>query len=112
MKRQVLFIGYDSVIQDEISEFLRDRGGRAWFSDTSDRSIRFLEEHPINVVVLSMHSLSDASIIHYINSNFPHIQVIVSTNPEYEEIIAVLSKRNFLLLHQPLKLKELGGFIE
>lgn len=111
MKRHVLFIGYDSTLQEEIKEFFKERGGQAWFTSSTDRSVRVLSEHPVETVVLSLHTLKDAAILKYINQYFPDIKILVSASHEYEEIINVLSHGHFEFLPQPLKLKELGALL-
>ncbi len=111
MKRHVLFIGYDSTLQEEIREFLKDRDGDAQFSDTTDRSIRILSENPVDTVVLSMHSLGDAAILKYINQYYPDIRVLISANKEFDDIINVFNKGRFGLLKQPLKLEDLSDYV-
>ncbi len=108
MKRQVLFIGFDDAYQSEIVEFLKERDGQAWFSDSTDRSIRMLEEQAMDTVVLNMRKLVDAAILKYLNQYYPDIKILISTSDEFENIINVLTHSSYHLLRQPFKLKELN----
>jgi DNA-binding NtrC family response regulator len=107
MKRQVLFIGYDTAIQEEIGEFLKGLGGRAWFAASADRSVHILGKHQITTVVVRLHSASDAGILKFINQYYPDIKVLVSASQEFEDVIRILNEGHFKLLSRPLRLSEL-----
>ena len=111
MKRQVLFIGYETILQEEIKEFLEELDCQAWFANTTEKSIRILDENPVETVILSLQKLGDAAILRYINLHFPGIKVLISANNEFEDIIEVLKKGKFSLLPEQLKLKELSSLI-
>ena len=108
MKRQVLFVGYDNSNQAEISAFLDSHEGEARFAVSTDMAIQMLEAEPISAVVLKIRQLNDAAILQYINRYYPEIKVLVSAGQRFDNIINIFSRGNFKLLHQPLKLKELG----
>ena len=108
MKRQILFVGYDDLLQPEISEFLSRHGGVARFAGTASMAIRILGDHPISTVVLSMHQFGDAAILQYLNDFYPDIKILVSATKDFDDAMNAFSKGNFSLLDSPMKLEELG----
>jgi len=111
MKRTVLFIGYDSPVEQEIGDYIRDTASATYFAQTHEQAIQVLDDHPIESVVLNLRSMNDAVILRYINRYYPEIRIVVSANKEFEEIISVLNQQNYSRLPQPLKLEELKGVI-
>jgi DNA-binding NtrC family response regulator len=108
MKRQVLFVGYDISHRSEISAFLDSRLYEARFAGSADMVIQLLESEKISAVVLKMHQLNDAAILKYINKYYPEIKVLVFAGRKFDNFIHMISRGNFRLLPQPLKLRELG----
>jgi DNA-binding NtrC family response regulator len=111
MKRQVLFIEYNSSLREEVRDFIRDHDGIVHFADTTRGSIRILEDFPIDLVILNMHQILDAGILRYINLNYPGIKVYVYGKKEFDEIIKIFNKGHFSLLQQPLSLADLNKII-
>jgi DNA-binding NtrC family response regulator len=111
LKRPVLFIGYDSHVEQEIGDYIRDMSLATFFAQTQEQAIKILDDHPIEHVVLNLRSMTDAIILRYINRSYPKIHVVVSANKEFEEIISFFNQQNYALLPQPLKLEELKGVI-
>jgi DNA-binding NtrC family response regulator len=111
MKRTVLFVGNESPLNDEFDDFIVNHKGHALFSNTLEQSIQALDSHSIDMVVLTLHKLEDASILNYINKFHPAIQVLISTNKEYDELISTLIRGRYSIVKFPLKLEELNSFI-
>ena len=111
MKRNILFIGYEPSLNEEIKDFIVHRHGEAFFSNSIEQSIHILDESTISTVVLTLHKLGDAAILKYINQYYPGVKVLISASKEYDDIIHVFNKGNFSMLKQPLKLEELNSFI-
>jgi DNA-binding NtrC family response regulator len=107
MKRIILFIGYDSQIENEISEYIQDMASAIYFAHFHDQAIQILDDHYIDSVVLNLRSMTDAVILRYINRYYPEIHLMVSANKEFDEIISVFNQQNYSRLQQPLKLEEL-----
>ncbi len=111
MKRNILFIGYEPPLYDEIRDFIYSRNGLAYFSANVEQSLHALSIHPIDMVVLMMYKPEDAALLNYINRNYPEIEVLVSASKEYEEMISIFNEGHFSVLRHPLKLQELKEFI-
>ena len=111
MKRNFLFIGYDSMIEEEIGEYIRDKSSEAHFAHTNEQVIRILDEEDIDTVVIALYKLEDAAILNYINEYHKEIKIVVSASQEFDEFIKVINQRNYSLLKQPLQLKELNQYI-
>jgi DNA-binding NtrC family response regulator len=107
MKRNFLFIGYDSPVESEIGEYIRDRRSAAHFAHSNEQAIHMLDEFPIDVVVITLHKLEDAAILKYINQYYQEIKVLVAASKEFDDIIKVFNQGNYSMLRQPLKLEEL-----
>jgi DNA-binding NtrC family response regulator len=111
MKRTVLFIGYDSPVEHEIRDYIRDLAQEAYFARTHEQAIQILDEHPVEQAVLNLRAMSDAVILRYINRYYPEINIVVSATKEFDDIISVFSQQNYSRLPQPLKLEELKRMI-
>ena len=111
MKRNILFIGYEPPLYDEIRDFIYSRNGQAFFSVNVEQSINLLSTHPVDMVVLMMYKPEDAALLNFINRNYPEIEVLVSASKEYKEMISIFNEGHFSVLKHPLKLQELKEFI-
>lgn len=108
MKRNVLFIGYDVLLQPEIEEYLKGHSAAAYFALTNEQAIRTLDEIPIHKIVLNLRSLQDAVILRYVNMYHHNIQVVVSANREFDEVISIFNRTAYERLPRPFRLEELG----
>ena len=111
MKRSVLFVGYDSPVEKEIGDYIRDIASEVFFGSTHEQAIRILNDHAIESVVLNLRSMNDAVILRYINRYHPDIHVVISANREFEENIEVLTEPSYAHLPQPLSLEKLMGVL-
>jgi DNA-binding NtrC family response regulator len=111
MARQVLFIGYEEPYKGELKDFTSEHHGSAHFADNLQRSIRIMDEHAIDLVVLNLRSLEDAGMLRYINKYHPKVRVVVHASREFDEFIRVVSHGHYEVLHQPIRLEELKEVI-
>ena len=111
MQKKVLFIGYDPALQEEIREFIKERGDDALFCDSTEQAIKTLDNNTVNTVSLSIRTLTDAAILKYINQYYPDIHVLISATREFDEIIDAFNKGHYSMLKQPLKMAELYQLI-
>jgi DNA-binding NtrC family response regulator len=107
MKRIILFIGYDSQVVQEIGDYIRDIAAATYFAQNHEQAIQILDDHPVEIAVLNLRSMTDAVVLRYISRYYPEIHVVVSANKEFDEIISVFNQQNYSRLPQPLKLQEL-----
>ena len=111
MKRIILFIGYDSQIEKEIRDYIHDIAAAIYFAQNHEQAIQTLGDHPVGIVVLNLRAMNDAIILRYINRYYPEIQVVVSANKEFDEVISIFHQANYSRLPQPLRLEELKSMI-
>lgn len=107
MKRQVLFIGFDSQKCVEISDFAKHHDAIPYFANSTEQAIRALDNHTFASVVLNMQKLADAAILRYINLHKPEIKVLITTSEEFDNIINIFSNGHFRVVKTPLRLGEL-----
>jgi DNA-binding NtrC family response regulator len=103
----ILFIHHDQEVQSEIDEFLRNHKDVCFFSRNTNDTIRILNEHPIDLVVLIIHHMRDAAVLKYLNDNYKDLEVLLMASEEYDEIISLFSERQYKTFRLPLKLKDL-----
>lgn len=103
----LLFIHHDPEIQSEIDDFLRTSKDDCFFSRNTEETIRILNEHPIDMVVLIINHMRDAAVLKYINDNYMDVEVLLIASEEYDEIISLFSETNYKTVRLPLKLKDL-----
>lgn len=108
MKKNYLFVGYDTWEAEEISEFIKKNSSSAVFAASNEHAIRILDDIPIDIVVVYMRSMNDAVILRYVNRYFPEVRVVVSANKEFDELISIFHKGIFSRLPRPFKLDELN----
>ena len=111
MNHNILFIGYDSMLEPEIREYISDKASKAFFANTSEQAIEILSEQCIQTALLNLRSLKDAVIMRYINRYYPETKVVISATREMDEIIDIFNNGNFSLLKQPLTLDGLGDVL-
>lgn len=111
MKRNVLFVGYDSPVEDEIGEYIRDHSSQVHFAHTHDQAIRVLDDHQPDTVIVNLRSLSDAMIIRYITQYHPEIHLVISASEELDEIISIFNENSFSRLSQPFSLEKIRSMI-
>lgn len=107
MKRNILFIGYEPPLRDEIREFLKEREGEAFFSDTVEDIIRTMDTGKIETVVLNLQRLEDAAILRYINLNYQKTRVLLVPGRQLQDAIPAFAVGHYELLNEPFRLEEL-----
>jgi DNA-binding NtrC family response regulator len=103
----ILFIHHDPEIQKEIDDFLNDNKDVCFFSRNTNDTIKILNEHPIDMVVLIINHMRDAAVLKYINDNYKNLEVMLVASEEYDEIISLFSERQYKTFRLPMKLKDL-----
>jgi DNA-binding NtrC family response regulator len=103
----LLFIHHDPEIQSEIDDFLHNEKDNCYYSRSTGDSIRILNEHPIDLVVLIINHMRDASVLKYINDNYKDLEVLLIASEEYDEIISLFSERSYKTYRLPVKLNDL-----
>lgn len=111
MKRTILFVGYESPVETEIGEYIRDHSSEVYFAHTQEQAIRILDDHRVDSVVVNLSLISDAMIIRYITQYHPDVHLVVSANEEIDEIISIFNGHSFSRLSQPLSLEKIRNMI-
>ncbi len=106
MKRRVLFIGYEPSLHAEISEYLTNRQGKAFFSANIEETIRTMNTIEIGTVVLNIRQMEDISILHYINTHHRQTKVMLVPGGQMEEAIPALAAGRYKIVREALKLEE------
>lgn len=108
----ILFIHHDPEIQSEIDEFLHSHKDVCYFSRNTNDTIRILNDHQIDLVVLIINHMRDAAVLKYINDNYKGLEVLLMASEEYDEIISLFSECQYKTFRLPLKLKDLRRNID
>lgn len=111
MKRTILFIGYEPTLRDEIRDFLKDREGEAFFTNSAEDTIRIMHSNDFSTVLLNMQRLEDAAILRYINTHHQHTHVLVMPDRQLQDAIPALASGHYDLLKGPITLEELEKII-
>jgi DNA-binding NtrC family response regulator len=111
MKGSILFIGYDSQVEEEIGDYIQDKASAVYFAHGQEEAIQILDNHPIEIALLNIRAMTDAVFLRYINRYYPQCRVVISASKEFDEIISIFNQQNYSRLPQPLKLEELKEMI-
>jgi DNA-binding response OmpR family regulator len=111
LKRNILFIGYEPPLREEIREFLKEREGEVFFSDTVDGTIRIMDSEDIETVILNMKRLEDAAILRYININYQEARVLIMPARQLQDVIPALAAGRYEIISEPFRLEELGKML-
>ena len=69
----ILFINIDAALQQEFSEFSSEIDAADYYSNSLIESITILNEKTIDIVILRIGKLSDASILKYIHDYYKNL---------------------------------------
>ena len=111
MKRSILFVGYEPSLRDEITDFMKDRQGEAFFSNTAEDTLQVMNKNDFETVVLNLQRLEDAAILRYINLHYQKTHVLVMPGGQLQEAIPALATGQYEILHTPFRLEELKEFM-
>ena len=104
----ILLVHDDPEIQEEIREFLTLQTRNVFFSsNNTGEAIRTLNYQTIELVVMKINNMKDASILKYVNDNYTDLEVLILASKEYNEIISAFIHGHFTLMQQPVNLAEL-----
>lgn len=103
----LLFIHHDPEIQSEIDDFLHSKKDNCYYSRNTEETIRILNDHPVDMVVLIINHMRDAAVLKYINDYYKDLEVLLIASEEYDEIISLFSECHYKTVRLPLKLKDL-----
>jgi DNA-binding NtrC family response regulator len=108
----LLFIHHNPEIQSEIDDFLHNQQDNCYYSRNTEDTIRMLNDHPIDLVVLIINHMRDAAVLKYINDNYHDLEVLLIASEDYDEIISLFSKHQYKTVRLPLKLRDLRTNID
>ncbi len=95
----------------EFNEFAHDIDASDYYSNSLEKSITILNEHPIDIVVLKISKLSDASILKYLNDYYKNIKVLLSARKDFEEALTIFSQVSYEKIESPMGLPELKSHL-
>ena len=98
-------------MHEEFNEFSRDIHAHCFFSNSTEESIKVLNEQRIDTVVIKIGKISDVSILKYINDYYKHIKVLVSARKDFEEALTLFSQIHFEKVSSPIGLSDLKGHL-
>lgn len=107
----LLFIHHDPEIQKEIDDFLRNTTDSVFFSRNTDETIRTLNDHPVDLVILIINHIRDAAVLKYIKDHYKDLEVLLMASEEFDEIISLFSEHQYKTVRLPLKLNDLRANI-
>ena len=86
----VLFQIKNNTGDKEILEFIEGEGNKVFISHSTEESISILSEYVFEKAVISLQSLKDAKILKYLNDYYPHINVVIIANKEFDDVISIV----------------------
>ena len=95
----------------EFNEFAHDIDANDYYSNSLEKSIALLNEQQIDIVVLKIGKLSDASILKYLHDYYNNIKVLVSARKDFEEALTIFSQVQFEKVSSPMGLADLKGHL-
>ncbi len=95
----------------EFNEFAQDIDANSYYSNSLEKSIAILNEQQIDIVVLKIGKLSDASILKYLNDYYKDIKVLVSARKDFEEALTIFSQVQFEKVNSPMGLADLKEYL-
>ena len=107
----ILFINSDASMHEEFNEFSHEIRANCFFSNSTEESIRVLNEQKIDTVVIRIGKISDVSVLKYINDYYKHIKVLVSARKDFEEALTLFSQIHFEKVSSPIGLTDLKGYL-
>lgn len=110
-KVNILFINIDASMHVEFNEFAHDIDVIDHYSNSLEKSIAMLHEHQIDIVVLKIGKLSDASILKHIHDYYKNIKVLVSARKDFEEALTIFNQAHFEKVSSPMGLADLKGHL-
>lgn len=99
-------------MQNEISEFVSELESDNYFSNSTEESIRILNEHVIDRVILKVRRIKDIAILKYIQDYYNNIKVVIEASDEFDEVISVFKETSYSVLHEPYSLKDLKTHLQ
>ncbi len=103
----ILFINNDSAMHGEFNEFAHDIQAHDYYSNSLEQSIAVLNEQQIDIVVLKIGKLSDASILKYLHDYYNNIKVLVSARKDFDEALTIFNQIHFEKVKNPIGLEDL-----
>jgi DNA-binding NtrC family response regulator len=107
----LLFVHHNPEIQNEIDDFLHSQKDHCFYSRNTEETIRILNSHTIDLMVLIINHMRDTAVLKYINDNYQELEVLLIASEEYDEIINLFSTHRYKTVQLPLKLKDLKSSI-
>jgi DNA-binding NtrC family response regulator len=103
----LLFVHHNPEIQHEIDDFLHSQKDHCFYSRNTEDTIRILNNHTVDLMVLIINHMRDTAVLKYINDNYQDLEVLLIASEEYDEIINLFSTHRYKTVRLPLKLKDL-----
>ena len=103
----LLFINHNPDVQTEIDDFRLSCQDTCFFSINTTETIRILEEHSIDLVIMIINHIRDAAVLKYLSDNRGDIEVLLLASEEYDEIITLFCASQYRIHRLPVQYKNL-----
>ena len=98
-------------MHEEFNEFSDEIHANNFFSNSTEESIRILNEYRIDAVIIKMGKIADASVLKYINDYYKNIKVLISARKDFEEALIIFNQIHFERINSPMGLEDLRGHL-
>ena len=98
-------------MQEEFNEFSQEIRANSFFSNSTEESIKVLNEQQINTVIIKIGKIADVSVLKYINDYYKNIKVLVSARKDFEEALTIFNQVHFEKVKSPMGLEDLKGHL-
>lgn len=103
----ILFINSDEALQLEFNEFSSEIDASNYYSNSLMESISILNDKTIDIVILRISKLSDASILKYIHDYYKDIKILISAREDFEEALSIFKQVQFEKIKSPMVLSDI-----
>ena len=83
-----------------------------YVADSQQEARQILASHPIEIAIFALRTLPDLEFLHYLNTSYRQIEVILTVENSVKEIVTILQEGAYRVMETPVMPSALRAYIE
>jgi DNA-binding NtrC family response regulator len=108
----ILLLDKEKTWIKEVQEVFQNLPITIYIADSQQQARRILANHPIKIVLFALRTLTDLEFLHYLNTSYRQIEVILTVENPVSEIVTILKEGTYRIMDAPVMPSALRTYVE
>lgn len=108
----ILLLDEEKTWLEDVQEAFQNLPISIYVAGSRQEARQILASHPITIVIFALRTLADLEFLHYLNTSYRQIEVILTVENPIREIVTILQEGAYRIMETPVMPSVLRAYVE